>query len=211
MKRCVGCLLLFCAVSMFAAPQPGKQPWQWTDEERLAVRFDPHAMAERSAAYAASKTQSLSVGSPSSTHALKYVIDGRRNPELFMRHELVDDLLRGFAPEPQGEQYRQAINRHLKMLGFDPSGFWVGLAEASHSYLVSRREVDARGHGRTGADENALCAARLGMLTAAEKRFGKERFDQFLYTAIGSFRIHTESTTYPDPAGRLRREAGGCK
>jgi hypothetical protein len=44
--------LLLLASPMFAGPDRGrKEPWDWTDEERVAARFDPASIAERNAAY----------------------------------------------------------------------------------------------------------------------------------------------------------------
>lgn len=205
-----GCLILFCTASALAAPPAAKQPWQWSDEERLAVRFDPQAIAERKAAYQHSHP---TVGEPRPAAAeVNYVIDGRRNPELFMRHELLDHLLRGLGPDANdSEKYRQWMNPRLAAAGFDTNSFWAELRDTGQAYLVLKRSLDARGHGHTGKDESALCAARSAMLAAAEKRFGAERFDSFLYTALAPYVIHTESSNYPDAPGRLRREAGGCK
>ena len=211
MNRYAISTLLFCAASAFAAPQAAKQPWQWSDEERLASRFDAQSRAERTAAYRQSHPGAEGDGQRPPASGLTYVIDGRRNPELFMRHELLDHLLRGLGSNASDrETYQRALQSDLAALGMDASTFWAELEKAGHSYLLLKRKLEARGHGRSRADQNGLCAARATMLAAAEKRFGAERFAKLLYTVVAPSIVHSESTTYPDPAGQLRREAEGC-
>jgi hypothetical protein len=98
----ISALFIFIALPIFAgnslaAPQAAKQPWQWTDEERLGARFSPAAIADRNAAYQKSRARATST-SAQPAPGQRYVIDGRRNPELFLRHELLDHLLRGVGP-----------------------------------------------------------------------------------------------------------------
>lgn len=209
MSRYFCYLTLFCATSVLA--QIGKMPWQWNDDERLTARFDAQAIAARNAAYMKSRSRATTLEHPVG-QGLRYVIDGRRNPELFLRHELLDHLLRGLGSnERANQQYREPLTPFLVAAGLNPGSFWTELSHVGQPYLALAQRIDAQHRGRTGAEEKAICAARVDMLAAAEKRFGRERFDRFLYTAIAPSIIHTESTTYPDALGRLRQEAGGCK
>lgn len=206
-------LILVWSTSALAAPQAAKQPWQWTDEERLAARFNPAAVAERNAAHQKVRAKATSSSTPSAAGGLQYVIDGRRNPELFMRHELLDHLLlRGLGTNvTDAGAYRQALAPFIVAVGLDPGSFWTELRGTGESYLRLKQRLQGTGHGYGRADERALCAARAGMLAAAERRFGRETFDKLLYTGVAPSIVHSSSTTYPDAADRLRRETRGCQ
>lgn len=199
-------------------PKP-KRAWEWTDDERAAARFDEAANRERVAAFQASQPNASSKASgpkTASQHSLParlFVIEGARNPELFMRHELLDALLRGFSEnQAMAAQFRQSLDSELRSAGIaDPQAFWPTLEKSVHAYLTLQRGINARGSGRSRQDEEALCRARYSALVASERAFGARRFDELLYTVIAPAQRHTQGTTFPDPASRLRREAGGCR
>lgn len=212
MRPIAGCVLVLCASTMVANPQADKQPWQWSDEERLTARFDPRAMIERNEAYARSQVRAASSERRAARPAMNYVIDGRRNPELLMRHELLEHLVRGIGSnKADAEKYRRALAPSLGEVGLNAGTFWAELEAATSPYLSLRERFAARGRGYGRAEEKALCAARADALSAAEKHFGPEKFDKLLYVGVAPYIIYTQSTTYPDATGRLRREARGCQ
>src|SRR5262249_48861780 len=138
----------------------GKRAWEWTDAERLQQRFDATSNHDRVVAYAASHPNSRKVAMLSSEHSQAmpsqlYVIDGQLNPELFLRHELLDALLRGFAePAAMAEQFRSSLAPSLASLGFSNSGaFWKTLGQAVHDYLALRDSIAARHSGRSSSDD----------------------------------------------------------
>jgi hypothetical protein len=221
MKRWPIFLGLLALAFTVGATQPSKpkRAWEWTDDERVAARFDEAANRERVAAFQASQRKALSsvsAGNAASQHSLLarlFVIEGSRNPELFMRHELLDALLRGFsANQAMATQFRQSLDSELRSEGItDPQAFWVALEKSAHAYLTLQRRIEARGSGRSREDDDALCRERYAALIASERTFGARRFDELLYTVIAPAQRHTQSTTFPDAASRLRREAGGCR
>src|SRR5437773_6978821 len=84
-----------------AARTTGKRAWEWSDEERVAVRFDPASVRERAAAQQAARgptapTQpSVHSQSYGQLPVQQYVVDGSRDPALLLPYELIDPLLRG--------------------------------------------------------------------------------------------------------------------
>jgi len=199
-------------------PLKPRQAWEWTDDERVVARFDDAANRERVAAFQASQLNAsrVSARNTASQHSFPahfFVIEGSRNPELFMRHELLDALLRGFSVnQSMAAQFRQSLDSEFRSAGItDPQAFWSTLEKSAHAYLTLQRSIDARGSGRSRDDDEALCRARYAALVASERAFGASRFDELLYTVIAPAQRHTQSTTFPDPASRLRREAGGCR
>src|SRR5262249_4435230 len=124
-------LLGLCAVSVLGAPptQDGggpkkKEAWEWTDEERIAARFDP--------AYVKANTRSGAerYGYPAAEnvpgHAV-LVVDGSKNPEIFMPFELFTSLTQGL--DDDQPSYRDGIRSmyHDRLVAFgykDPEVFW---------------------------------------------------------------------------------------
>lgn len=207
MKRLALLAIFAGVVSVFAAAS--KAPWKWTDDERLNARFDPHSIADRAAAYRASQPPlgAAVVKGP----AVVYVLDGGRNPELFMPHELFDALVRGaFVADPaQAERYRQSLAPDLQRAALTPKPFWSVFEEITRPYVALQQRSSGHGHGRS--EDEALCHVRFLALQNARQRFGAERFDSLLYTAIAPFIVQSGATTFPNPAERLRREAEGCQ
>jgi hypothetical protein len=202
--------LTFAFVTLaLTALAASKRPWEWTDDERIAQRFDPGAIEQRAMAYKASRPKTM-VQTKTSGGGIRYIIDGQRNPELFLRHELFEDLLRGI-DSSQKAHYQNSLEGDLRTAGFTPATFWKEIETGSRRYRALRDQVNAPGHVRVRSDHDELCAERAAALTQVRQRLGGTRFDAFLYTAIAPYLVHSQATTFPDAANRLRREAGGCK
>lgn len=121
---------LVCLVSLSGvaqtppeAPEKPKPAWQWTDEERLAARFAPGSAAERLAAMTAPSARRYPE-SRGPEPRFRDVVDGRRDPQLFMPLEVFGHLVRlvarpGQPPPSPGEQrfidelLAQAPSNHL--------------------------------------------------------------------------------------------------
>src|SRR5687767_5004065 len=85
LQKTLSAVLLLISASALAEP-PERKPWQWTPKERFALRLDPHAAAERARVHASTNAG----GNATPAH---FVIDGRRNHELFLPSELMSFLL----------------------------------------------------------------------------------------------------------------------
>ena len=201
------------AQTVHSAQVAPKEAWQWTDEERLSSRFNPTAIAQRNAARRADSIQGTNTAASiesTGTTSLEYFIDGRRDPALFMPHELFENLLIVVGSDASVRaRGRRVLEPGLISLGFnDPSSFWADLEKDSKPFLVLKAQFVA--HDAHFSDKE-LCAARAAALARVRKRVGSARFDQLLYVLIAPGLQYSQATSFPDPAARLRHEAEGCK
>lgn len=204
MRPSVCCVALLLIATLSDAGATGRRPWQWTVEERLAVRFDPEHIKARRLAQLADDPRAATDGSATGTAGRRvtiYGIDGARNPELFLPHELFDGLLTGFTPDLElRARQRQSFARAIRAFGYDDAEFWRRLEVVSAEYVALKY-----GDGR--ADWTARCRARHAALQAARNTFGG--FDVFLYTVIAPS-ARKVVTSDVDDAARLRDETAGC-
>lgn len=211
LRCCIVLGLAFAALPSFSAAQ-SKAAWEWTVDERLAARFDPAKIRERDEAYvamygAAHPELRSEQNTPPHTE-LRYRIDGARNPELFLPHELFDYLLRGVASEERvRSRVRQEWAAGLRGAGFDPDLFWPALESLSAAYVP----WIGRQGGISTQDRYERCHARYVALEAARQRFGARQFDRMLYTVVAPPRQFGVGTNFPNPGEDLRREAAGCQ
>lgn len=191
-------------------PVPQKRSWEWSIEERLAHRFHPAAIRARASAYRAAHPSveqhdgGLAANQrPDSRRGVSYVIDGTRNPELFLPHENFQTLLTGVvAPEPLRGQQRAYYRAAIIDFGFDDVDFWRDLEAAVAPFLsVSADAFD-------GSDD--MCRARHKALESARAYFGATLFDRFMYTVVAPSKQHASTTNEVDPAAALRRNGAGC-
>ncbi|HJQ35680.1 MAG TPA: hypothetical protein VKB93_00945 [Thermoanaerobaculia bacterium] len=207
-----------------------KAAWEWTLEERLAKRLDVQQIRERDAA------REENVGTPQwmrvpGAESPQYVIDGQRDPELFMPFELFVSLLRGVTPPTPGidptsrdfarEQYRSRIAE----FGWQEELFWKTVEIASAEYLrydterlalrleqiqtlpppERRRKLEGQIEGLS----HKQCVARAEALRTVRAKLGAESFDRFLYGVVAPGMALMSSD--PDDASRLRFLEGGCR
>lgn len=236
MKRVVLlCILPLIAATAFpVGPNPEKkpqhrstrvEPWKWTLEERIEVRFDPDSMRERSAAMEAlnrairgdnPRTAEQSTTEPPPP-PIQQAIDGTRDPALFTPAEVFDALLFAFYDVPGARKdIREAVNRELPALYLTPDEFWNALEQIAGKYIDRNQEM-FHGRGLTSRKEqNEFCAMRIDALSAARARFG-DGFDRLMYVAVapkmssvgGSGPSNPRS--HYDPIRELRRKEGGCR
>jgi len=182
-----------------AGPQTTKPAWQFTDDERFALRTN--------AALAVADS-----------------FDGKTHPELFLPHEVFRHFV-GLAFE--GDPRTRDIVRHgmaadVRKAGL-PRNFWERLepiiafhladVRAEHDLLASRSKVIGPARERV---EKALeqkrtdvCRSRADALAATRNAFGRERFDRFLYEGVASHMFHL-SDRLPT-AEQLRQWERGCR
>src|SRR4051812_35141452 len=141
-----GVFVMTILSSAFAQSQltHAKPVWDWTLDERLAERLDRGHNQERILAYrpatGAIHSQALLADERiDAKPQFEYIVDGHRNPGLFLPHELFDMLLSGLNPDDslrirQLEYYRTALHS----LGYDDTAFWNALASVTGKYLTVR-------------------------------------------------------------------------
>jgi hypothetical protein len=197
---------LFCsiAVTLTAFAGTAKHPADWTLEERLAKRFNAADIAARKQAYHLAHpgtddgyVEHLRVGE----HVIEDNVDGSRDPELLLPHELFDGVLTGvFTEEPLRSKQREFYRAAIRHFFGDDEKFWSAIGEfaAPLTGLANR------------SDEH--CRAAHMALQKARARFGPALFDEFLYEAIAPSMQHAYTGTSSfDRQGQLRREAAGCQ
>ena len=197
-------LVVFLAAFTLAADRP-KRVWEWSVDERLAERLDPAHILERQVAYERAHAKALQRSPDPEPQPANFahVIDGRRNPELFLPHELFDALMTGLTGDGtlRGKQ-RAYYGRAIRAFGYDDAEFWAQLESVSALYLA------VRSSGRA----DAVCGARHDALQAARELFGRERFDEFLYVVIAPSSQKSEAATDAGHlAEELRRAVRGCR
>ena len=190
-----------------------KKPWEWTIEERLAVRLDPAKIAERQDAAEAGQPIARPQSAPGRREDVhNYSIDGSRYPELLLPHELFQSLLTGFVPEDHRRmQQRESLRRGIIAVGFDEELFWTKLRSAAGDYIdhyvyppLGSTESEPRG------GHKPLCRAAFLALNSARQAFGRDEFDRLLYEVVAPLTQVASATSAADPAAELRQVAGGC-
>src|SRR5581483_4025186 len=168
-------LLLGASFSSAAPSEHTKAPWEWTNQERLAARFDPSQIGDRDAAYATAHPQLRSSGGhrteanavEGGKRGVVYTIDGTRNPELLLPTELFDALLSGLQPNAtMATRQRAFYGRIIKKLGYDEADFWSQLESASASYLPIRFQA---GNLAVDGQPDVKCHARFIALEQARR------------------------------------------
>jgi hypothetical protein len=209
-------------VSLFAAqrvdPEPReparKRAWEWTLEERLAQRLDPADIRERETVYREKYREQLKASSvrlhaerSNREGAIEYGIDGARNPELFLSHELFDSLLTGFTRDDSLRVKQRAFMQpKIRRFGFtDDELFWAQLTSVVGEYASLKYAPSS-----TRPSRIEVCRARHRALEAARQVFGRERFEEFLYMVIAPDKQTSVVTFGVDPATELRKDEAGC-
>lgn len=195
-----GFLLLAAFAPAPLIAQSPQNPWTLTVEERIARRTSTELAAQR--VRDGSPVEATSVR-PTSPSLRPFVdsFDGKRHPELFLPHEVFDELIKlAFSGSPRASQtIHDGFSRDAKRLGL-PADFWKRLHSLSTTYLADLSDVSSigagslrqKGRARERAEEilaskeTALCRSRADALNAARAAFGRERFDRFLYEVIAS-------------------------
>lgn len=188
-----------------------RNPWEWTLEERIAERLDDRKMSERRAAQGERPITG-------------FVIDGTRNPALFMPSELMTRLLMALRDDAYGADLRRHFEPEISAFGWDAAEFWrafreiggrwTALAARSEELQKSahreaparRRELEAEAAGL----DVPMCRARAEALRKAREHFGRAEFDRFLYSALTPGFTISSATLGDDEAARLRYVEGGC-
>lgn len=204
--------------------------WVWPLEERLARRLDPAHVRDRARAYrerlhAAPATP----GVVSTTTGIGpgFVIEGSRNPELFVPTELFESVLRGFsADKATADRVRESYRQRIEAFGWDADGFWSRLEPLVADYLdtvaaTASIERDLQGadsaerRRRLTADLAAAaqkaCHRRAIALRAASAEYGRDEFTRFLYVVVAPSLNVVAPAAGENEADELRRAEDGCR
>lgn len=207
---------LFLAAAARGQDSP-RPPWKWTDEERLAKRYDPSSMRSRESAFFAD--------TPGATPAGRDVVQGAKDPELFLPWELYQSLLmRAFSPLPEASQVFRDVYQERFGGAWFGGDFWQRLEQTARPYLDSiktqralAKEYQEAHPGRRAeidrqADEFGKedCRLRVQSLETVRATFGREAFDRFLYEAVAASSFHASVDNFVS-ADHLRYLAGGCQ
>lgn len=151
-----------------------KKAWEWSLEERITARRNATPVVDGHPGTGDSIRTNGSVA--------RFVIDGRRNPELFLTHELMALLLDASTPDSTATmRTRAGYESKIRDLGWEPAVFWRDLDMASVTYATISRSAA----GEPTTEQNrAICAARFNALIAMRAKY--RRFDEFLYRAVAS-------------------------
>ena len=164
-----------------------RRAWQWNDSDRFAERSNDAAAARRAAASKTSGVSSEQIKTPAYD-----VIDGSRNPELFLEFELFDQMmLGGFAADAgTREAYRLSKDAARKAAGL-PADFWDRVGAIAAPYLKDRLEEKRIGilaarspeyESEWIANTILLCRDRSAAMVELRREF--PRLSEFLYSGI---------------------------
>jgi hypothetical protein len=209
------------ATTSTSGSQPAKPAWQFTDDERIALRTDTALARQRVAERRQGRT-ATSIHAPSAEgQQMADSFDGTHR-ELFMPSEVFDDFVHMAFEPASRDAFRHFSAAALRNAGL-PTDFWQRLdaivafhvadVRAERDLLLSRSKASGPGRERVvkalELKRMDVCRSRADALAAARKAFGRERFDRFLYeyVAINMFQV---SDRLP-AADQLRRWEGGCR
>jgi hypothetical protein len=216
-------LIVVSLTAPLIAHAAGKPAWQWTEEERIALRTDAKLAEERVRNGARVEASSVRSATPQ-VRTMADAFDGKTHPELFLPHQVFDELinLAFLGSARTGQVVREGFMPEIKRRGL-PADFWLRLQSVSAVYIADSSALDdfradirqQAGRGQQRA-EVALaqkaadaCRSRADALASARREFGRERFDRFLYEVI-AVNMFSIADRLPDPES-LRQAERGCR
>lgn len=216
-------LLLAVIATLPLIAQSPKEPWTLTLEERIALRTNPELARERVRRDSGRRVQTFSTPSSERSPTVD-AFDGKTHPELFLPHQVFDELVNlAFLGTPQmGQGVRKGRMPEVKRHGLPPD-FWERLQSVSAIFIAdswAERDIGQGLHKLSGRArkrvEEALtlrqtdvCRSRADALAAARNEFGRERFDRFLYEVV-AVHMFSVADRLPDPE-LFRQAAEGCR
>jgi len=209
------------ATTRTTPPQRGKPAWQFTDEERIALRTNSALAEQRVAGKQQSNTARGVHATSVRPQQLADSLDGAHR-ELFLPFEVFSEFVNlGFDPRSR-DAFRHFSAAEVRNAGLPPD-FWERLdaliafhvadVRAERDLLDSRSKMSGPARERVAKalelKRSDVCRSRAEALAAARKAFGREHFDRFLYeyVAVNMFQITDRLPT----AEQLRQLAGGCR
>lgn len=198
-------------VSTTPPHQVVRAAWEWSNEERIASRANP-ALARVRVAESAVPQASRAIAANALQRPIVDIIDGKRQPELFLPTELFDTLVRDGLIN--GNTWREFYSKPVRSAGL-PRDFWAQLDRVVGSYAAElRAQNDARyapqsdDRATDARQATALCTQRFDALQRARGEFG-EALDRLLYSYVA--RKTTLISDQPASAQQLTMESRGCR
>ncbi|HYC60387.1 MAG TPA: hypothetical protein VEK79_12560 [Thermoanaerobaculia bacterium] len=212
-----------------AAPKPA---WKWTLDERIAKRLDPAAIRERTVVSERDDVERdgftpevrASVGILFKAPT-RFVVEGHRDPELFLPFELFNSIIRG-VEEPDNRSFtRRLYSDEIRESGWDENFFWQTLEEATAEYWTmtdERLAMQRKAETLPLAERRALlirtealsisgCRLRAEALQEVRQKLGAEAFDRFLYERVAPNVGIGSDFPFGNEEWRLRYIEGGCR
>lgn len=211
----LGTCLLFPSVWAGAATESGaKSPHRWSTTERLEKRLNDDDIRRRK----------LAMDSGVVVPEGGYIIDGRKDPELFLPWELFNHLLAvAYSGDAESQQvFRQAVERNLGSVQL-PDDFWKRLGSVASEYLESislQRSRASELKTASSLEARALseqlqelqasdCLLRYRAFISAEEQFGSQLLRLILYKGLAPETF----IVAPETEGEVERllfVQGGC-
>lgn len=205
-----------------------KKPWEWSIDQRISERLEPAAITARLRAFSDAKRTKVQplISRVEGISDPRFVIDGSRNPELFMPWELLERfLIATTTPSDYREKVRETYALAIIEAGWDIREFWRAVDIAAGPFMASRSDLmfDSQpsaqpnantdsGHerGDVASRGRAFCAARANALDDLYRQLGEPRFDEFLYTTVAPTLTVVADAEFMT-ANDLARIARGCR
>ncbi len=202
-------------------PSQIKAPWRLSLEERVALRTNPSLARERARRVRGTATEGAAAAYEPQELADDF--DGKTHPELFLPHEVFDELISmAFLSSPHGRYVLQTgLAPEVRRHGL-PQDFWEQLESISSTFTAESQSVrdllaavqqrhndQVDPQAALAAGHTAVCRSRAAALAAARETFGRERFDRFLYEVVAANMFMTSDRLVS--AEVLRSGEDGCR
>lgn len=204
-----------------AGTTPGRQAWQFTDDERIALRTNATLAQQRVAEKQQSNTARGAHATSARPQQLADSLDGAHR-ELFLPIEVFREFVNLAFESRSRDTFRHFSAAEVRNAGLPPD-FWdrldpliafhVADVVAEKDLLASRSKLSGPARERVvkalDLKRGDVCRSRAQALAAARKAFGREAFDRFLYeyVAINMFQVTDRLPT----VAQLRQWEGGCR
>jgi hypothetical protein len=212
-------------------PLRGSKPaWEWTLSERLNSRLNPDEIRRRAEVHRAEMSETSNGDRRAQSNASPeeiFVVDGTRNPELFLPYELMNALLRGVGSDAAvRESIRKSYRSRIEQFGWDASEFWSKMDISTAGYaalidaeaaiqdqLVERQTPSGRERllAEQAALQRSICQRRAAILRAVRLAFDPGEFDRFLYTEIAPYLSVFAEIPKTSAAAELQQREEGCR
>lgn len=196
MTRALVAFVLLVASTTYAGerrPAKVRAAWEWSIEERIAMRFAARAPNGEA----------------------RMIVDGATHPELLMPWEMFDALFP--VDDTRRPEVHARLRADIERLGWNPDAFWSRAEPIARPYLNLLRDMlaaDRRRLDRSGGDDEqrelAACALRAATIDRLRRELGPN-FDRLLYEAIAPTMTISGGTATPEAAQHAMFVARGCR
>jgi hypothetical protein len=239
--RALATMLLVSLISPIAVSQTAeletpavaatKPAWEWTLDERIAKRLDPAMIRERTQASERDRVEKdgftpevrASVGLLATP--VRFIVEGRRDPELLMPFELFGSIIEGVGEPDNRSGTRRVYRDEIRESGWQEELFWQTLQEATAEYVKAQEErvaMELKALTLPPAERRALsikaearntaeCGLRMDALQKVRQKLGTEKFDRFLYEKVAPNVGISSDFPFGNEEWRLRYIEGGCR